>query len=111
MLKFTLVLNKWYFSSLLYFFPFISKYPYEVRDKEFYEKQLDKVFIYFVCKDYHYYYKDPSTANFPNESEFNLYPRVLDKGILDDKYPPSQIFAHDALFHDFENEERITHEI
>ena len=76
--------------------PFTSLFPYKLRDSDFYCKQLKKIFIHFACENL-------AQNEIPNESEYVLYPRVLDKVILDGRDPPSQILNSDEFFYDFEN--------
>ena len=84
---------------------FKLKFPEKLRDHIFYERQLKKIFIHFICND-------PASKNIPNESEHNLYPREVDKEILNGREPPSEIYFYDEFFYEY-NEESwwMTHEI
>ena len=83
---------------------FKSQFPYELHETLFYERQLEKIFIHFICPN-------PTFADIPDEFESNLYPRELDKAILQDKEPPSQLSTHDKFYIEYQFEFWITNEL
>ena len=84
---------------------YVLSFPEKLCDHAFYEKQLKKVFIYFISHN-------PAISNFPNESESNLFPREIDKVILNGEEPPSEVYCYDQFFMEYEDEKNwMTHEI
>ena len=74
-----------------------SMFPEKLNHFEFYQNQLFKIFIHFLCHN-------PENIHIPNESEHTLFPHEIDKIILDGKEPPSQLYLYDTFYMEYDEE-------